>query len=97
LRLVCAFALLAASACGPAVEWKCTDNAGLNCICNSPPASTDTASSCASYPCCVHYEDGSGLHCACKNLSAGTCSTSEVDARKAAGGSNVYVVAGCPK
>jgi hypothetical protein len=97
VRVVVAFALLIGTACGPAADWKCTDNSGLNCNCSSPPAASDTATSCASYGCCVHYEDGSGLHCSCKQLSASTCSTSEVDARKAAGATNVYVVAGCPR
>jgi hypothetical protein len=95
--VVSALALAWFASCGPTAVWKCTDNAGFNCVCNSPAASGDTAENCASYPCCIHYEDGAGLHCACKNLSASTCSSSEVDARKAAGATTAYVVTACPK
>jgi hypothetical protein len=37
------------------------------------------------------------LACTCKNVSAGTCSSTEIDARKATGATNVKVVSACPQ
>jgi hypothetical protein len=88
---------LAGATCGPPPNWKCTDNAGFNCTCRNPPGASDTGASCGSYPCCIHYEDASGQACTCKNVSANTCATTEIDARTATGATNVKLVSACPQ
>ena len=41
--------------------------------------------------------DNAGFNCTCKNVSANTCSSTEIDARKATGATNVKVVSACPQ